>query len=445
MTRKIIVLSVLVSQFIVSCSSSDDLNSNDLLSNNISELIIKPYSALTPDEQKVKLENEANGMLQQMEKSKTSSALEAIKNLENLLSLSSPEFQMAKSGNGLEDLLNISGIYGIYTWDSTRKIWIKTPSTTDLKFVFPAKKTATTNNATLSSSSIASNVKVSVMDTDEIGYWEYNQSTQEYNFIVTTAAIYDQIYLPSSVSAKLRIENTEVGSYIASAKYSGNNTTPTEASHKLTLNDGYVFENNGKRTSPVSANAAFSYNDSNIIEFNVGSTASIDKLIEGSELTQYLGKANCLISLMDNFVMVADMNLEEMANSENTIANIQTPDYNTPTYYTDSNNYNKNVSEAEVADFNKNVKMSLVSKKDGTKLADVIQKSEKGTGYYSNVKWDNGAWIYDATGGVFVQDYDNTLYLRFNDNTEVAMEVYFSSGFSNLETKFQDFIKSFNN
>ena len=70
--------------------------------------------------------------------------------------------------------------------------------------------------------------------------------------------------------------------------------------------------------------------------------------------------------------------------------------------------------------------MAFVSKKDGTKLADVIQKSEKGDIYYG------------------VQEYDSVLYLRFNDSTEVAMDVYFSSGFDNLATKFQNFFNSFN-
>ena len=70
--------------------------------------------------------------------------------------------------------------------------------------------------------------------------------------------------------------------------------------------------------------------------------------------------------------------------------------------------------------------MAFVSKKDGTKLADVVLRSVKGEIYYD------------------YQEYDANLFLKFGDGSEVAMDVYFSSGFDNLTTKFQDFINSFN-
>lgn len=105
------------------------------------------------------------------------------------------------------------------------------------------------------------------------------------------------------------------------------------------------------------------------------------------------------------------------------------PDYNSKTYYADLNAYNLKESNGYVAAANKNIKLLLVSKKDGTKIADVIQHSEKGYSYYSN--------------GTLVQYYDTVLYLKFNDNTEVEMGAYFSTGFDALETKFEDFLKAF--
>ncbi|MNT61597.1 hypothetical protein D3C72_1992530 [compost metagenome] len=97
------------------------------------------------------------------------------------------------------------------------------------------------------------------------------------------------------------------------------------------------------------------------------------------------------------------------------------------------------------------MKLILVSKKDGTKIADIIQRSEKGYSYtdYSD-KWvidadytNGGYWTYNPEGGTLVQYYDEVLYLKFNDNTEVAMSSYFSTGFEDLETKFEDFLLSF--
>ena len=42
-----------------------------------------------------------------------------------------------------------------------------------------------------------------------------------------------------------------------------------------------------------------------------------------------------------------------------------------------------------------------------------------------------------------IQYYEEVLYLKFNDSTEVAMSTYFSTGFDKLETKFEDFLKAF--
>ena len=92
-----------------------------------------------------------------------------------------------------------------------------------------------------------------------------------------------------------------------------------------------------------------------------------------------------------------------------------------------------------------------MSKKHATKIAEVVKRSEKGYSYkYMYDLWivDNsntygGYWDYNPNGGTIIQYYDEELYLKFNDNTEVSMSTYFSEGFENLETKFEDFIKAF--
>ncbi len=91
----------------------------------------------------------------------------------------------------------------------------------------------------------------------------------------------------------------------------------------------------------------------------------------------------------------------------------------------------------------------MVSKKDGTKIADVIQRSEKGRSYPTYSVWVassnpyGGYWDWSNNTGTLVQLYEEDLYLRFNDKTEVEMSVYFSKGFDTLETKFENFLKSF--
>ena len=448
--KKIVLLSMIVCQFIISCSSNngvDDPTPQDL-ANQIAAIIKQPYSKLTPSEQKVKLEAEANTMLVQMDKSKTSGAIEAMQNLENLLSIGSIDIFNGKNDNQIEDVLNVSGVYAIYTWNNSKQDWVKSSSTSELKFVFPAKKNLTTNNASFSSKSTSSNIKVEIEDT--YGNWVYDPKTGNY---IQTPSINDYFYLPTSVDAILTIDNAQAATFAANAKYTGMIEAPDEASFKMVLNDGYTFEISGaKKATANTAKSSFTYNGKNLISFNAGSTADIDALIEDEDLIQYQGKANGLIQIMDNFLIVADMDIAAQTKDEEALKKtLIYPDYNSKTYFTDLNTYNLKESEGYAVAYNKNLKLMLVSKKDGTKIADVIQHSEKGYFYNTYSKWVvsnnyppyGGFWDYDPKGGVLVQYYDTVLYLKFNDNTEVEMSAYFSTGFDTLETKFEDFLKAF--
>ena len=409
---------MIISQLAISCSSDDNSDPTDSqsLTDQITAITKQPYSNLTPSEQKVKLEAEANSMLTQMDKSKTSGAVEAIQNLGNLLSIGTVDIFNGKNDNQIEDIINVSGVYGIYTWNNAKQDWIKTASTTELKFVFPAKKNLTTNNASFSSKSVSSNIKVKMEDS-------YNWQTG--------VVINDYFYLPTSADATLTIDNAQAATFVANAKYTGTVEAPDEASFKMVLNDGYSYEiSGGKKATANTAKSSFSYNGKNLVSFTSGSTADIDALIKDDNLTQYRGKANGLVQIMDNFIIIDDMDIAGLASDEAALEkSLIYPDYNSKTYYADLNAYNLKESNGYVAAANKNIKLLLVSKKDGTKIADVIQHSEKGYSYYSN--------------GTLVQYYDTVLYLKFNDNTEVEMGAYFSTGFDALETKFEDFLKAF--
>jgi hypothetical protein len=451
--KKISFLLLVILQLATSCSKSDEPVSVSVesLAQQIDAIVKQPYSKLTPAEQKVKLEAEANDMLLQMDKSKTSGAIEAIQNLGNLLSISSVDILNGKNNNEIEDLLNVSDVFGIYTWNSSRQIWIKTSSTTDLKFIFPAKKNLTTNNASLTCKSTSSNIKVKIVDS--YGTWNYNQQTDQYT---QSSSINDSFYLPTSVDANLTIDNILAATFATTAKYTGTIETPDESSFKMVLSDGYTYEISGsKKSTQNTTKSSFTYNGKNLVSFNIGSTADIDGLIKDESLLQYRGKANGLIQIMDNFMIMADMDVAGLSKDDDALnTNLVYPDWNKKTYYTDLNNYNIKIAEGNVTNYNKNVKLILVSKKDGTKIADVILRSEKGYIYYSNNVWiinssyQNGGywdWSSNSNSGTLVQEYDEILYLKFNDSTEVALDTYFSTGFDVLQTKFENFYKSFEN
>src|SRR5688572_25445605 len=139
MIKKFLLLSLVASQLMISCSSDDSPETDPVvidpvvpeqtLAEQIANIIKQPYSKLTPTEQKVKLEAEANEMLVQLDKTKKLSAIETIENLNRLLDVSPVDIFNGKNDNEVEDIINVAGVYGIYTWDNTGKVWVKTAST----------------------------------------------------------------------------------------------------------------------------------------------------------------------------------------------------------------------------------------------------------------------------------------------------------------------------
>ncbi|MDN3674797.1 hypothetical protein QWY99_17295 [Flavobacterium branchiarum] len=461
MIKKLFLASVILSQLTISCSNNNEdeaviappTAAEESLKEQIANILKQPYSKLLPAEQKVKLEIEANEMLLQMDKSKSSGAIEAIQNLKNLLTISPIDVFGGKNGNEVEDILKVADVYGIYTWNNTDKIWKRTSSTTDLKFVFPAKTNGTENNATFSAKSVSSDIKVKFTDT--YGSWSYPQTGQP----VYTPGVDDYFFLPTSADATLTIGGAQAATFVSGAKYSKGVNTPDEASYKMVLNDGYAFEVSGnKKATDNTGKATFSYNGKNLVEFNAGSTSDIDGLLSEEPLAQYRGKANGLVKIMDNFIIVADMDLTAEANDAKALEksaiypdqlNYKDPKSDYKAFYTAINTYEKKYSEGTAANFNKNMKLILVSKKDGTKIADIVMRSEKqGDDYIFNLPvWDNEYeyWTtWDEKGELFSQPYlEEVYYLKFSDNTQIAMSAYFSDGFEKLQTKFEDFLKTF--
>jgi len=443
MIKKFLLLSLVASQLMISCSSDDSPETDPVvpeqtLAEQIANIIKQPYSKLTPTEQKVKLEAEANEMLVQLDKTKKLSAIETIENLNRLLDVSPVDIFNGKNDNEVEDIINVAGVYGIYTWDNTANVWVKTASTSELKFVFPATETQTTNNATFTSKSVSSDIKVKIEDTYD---WQSGVKTNDY------------VFLPTSGDATLTIDNTAVASFTQTAKYSNGKEVPNEFAYKMTLSDGYTWEMSGVKATENTSKGALTYNGKSLLSFNSGSTASIDALMTNDELVQYRGKANGLVQLLDNFLIIADMDLATAAADEIALEKTMVySDYGTKNHYADENSNNLKYSQGTVASFNKNSKLILVSKKDGTKIADIVQHSEKVDTYTYNIKWVNdatasngGYWASDDNSTVTVDYYNEVYYLKFGDNTEVEMSVYFSEGFSSFEAKFEEFIKAFEN
>ena len=165
--------------FFTGCDKSSDTDTSTSPV-DLSKIMDYPYSALTPEEQKVKLENESIELVEFGNALKSSSAIEALQNLGRLLDDEPISFK----GKGVkidevEDVYRFSNIYGVYTWDASKRKWTETSSDSELKFVFPAKKNATGNNAVFSVKAVSSDIAVSIDDDDY--YYDY----QHGEYVVT--------------------------------------------------------------------------------------------------------------------------------------------------------------------------------------------------------------------------------------------------------------------
>ncbi|MCB9426703.1 MAG: hypothetical protein H6584_06705 [Flavobacteriales bacterium] len=483
--KKIVLYSIGIAQIAMlsSCSKDDGVPLIAPADQQIQALINAPYSTLTPSEQKVKMESEANAFVTDMEDMKTSTSIDALENLENLLSSSanrpSPIVvnRSSESGdemgnplvnNGIRDLLSYGGFYGIYTWDSSKADWKKTDSDSELKLVFPSTSNKTSNDAEISISAVASGKKVDIVDTEGTSRVQYNYQTNMYEHIQTEEVL-DEIYLPASTKATLSINGAVVSSFETATTYTdGKHPDPKTAMIKIMFDNGYVWEMSGAQGAVNTVKTSITKNGKNLIGFSLDSTANIDKLIEEEvdNSNDYIGTANVVYTLGENFAIIGKIDLKQQAKELNELENslddphkveysngVYISSYNKKDYYTRLNAYNKGYAEGSVVIQNKYVKFYLVSKKEGTKIAEVIMRAEKSEDrpYYSytwteNAAYPNGGyWMFSYTnnGGEFEQRYEEVAYLKFNDNTEVEMDVYFSSGFDNFKNKAEDFSNSF--
>jgi hypothetical protein len=159
------------------------------------------------------------------------------------------------------------------------------------------------------------------------------------------------------------------------------------------------------------------YNNTSLIEGLATSGADIDGLFDMIENEadkmnyKLLNKANATLKLMDNLVFAYIVDLEKYAKAMDNI------------YEKYENSWSKASCDAQAKAYSDYMKIALVSLKENYKIADVIMKVEK------DDEWD---------------EYYLTPYLKFNDQTMVEMDAYFSKGFDKLMDKWEDFLDSFN-
>jgi len=443
--KSVLFLSLALSSLVFNSCKKDSDNTPAPPDVDLAKVLAYPYSALTPAEQKVKLENESTGFLDNLNAAKASSAIEAFQNLEKLLEESPAEVIADKPVKNVKETIQYADAYGVFTWDNVKREWAKTASTSELKFIFPAKIGTTTNTAVFSAKAVSSGI--AIVD-----------STVEYDWQTSTNIKYETTYyLPSSATGTLTISNAQAATIELTASYKDNKQTPVSSTFKITTNDGYVYSTSLNKATENNGSIQLTFNGKVLLEAVAKADIKIDELIDfkGNDNSALLGGANAYMKLTDNLMVVYKMDVQNYSKERNAIEK----DYDTkraalwfsnwekdPNHYTLYGQYEKEQADKNAALWNKYVTAVLVSTKDGSKIADMVEVSEKDGENSDYYVWNTTtkSWVIDWNS--YTKKYDRyaaNSYLKFKDNTLVEASAYFSEGFDKLEDKWEDFTKAF--
>lgn len=408
--------------FFASCNSDNDKEwTPGLTPEEVAKL---PYSELTPDQQKVKLEKEASDFLDMASELKSQTMIDAYKNLNDLIKMSFPDLIGGEPARSAEDIFKYANVFGIHEWNPSTQEWVKTTSTSELKFIFPATASSKTNNATLVASATASDVIVNLGEVN--------------------------VPLPTLVTGLLTIDGKESAKINLAAEYNNQKLVPSKIDFDV-LYGNYNMEFDFSKAAENKLTLAMKYKDNMMLYAETGATIKIDDIIAGASEMEF-GKVNSYIQLTDNLVFYADIDIDAYFKEKMTISE----EYNQKqdalyssrdeTYYDKLNELNRVYSEQEAACTNKYVKFTLASIKDATKVATLKFVSEKEEEEHPYRKWDEVTqeWVSTNEPNMDINEayYDENTYLVFNDNTEVEAKAFFSEGFDTIIEKWMNFIGS---
>ena len=399
-------------------NDTNDLGLGNVTALDLEKIMNSPFSALTPAQQKVKLEQESISLLNALQDVSSLKAIDVFEYFVDLLDMDEPEVNdpVTESRSGRFDVytFNASNSYGVFTWNSSSRVWTKSNSSSELKFVFPSGSRVSSNNASMTFKSSDSNASILYED-----------------------RYYDErfdIKLPGSVSGILNVDNTDIAIIEIAAEYEKmdkveiddetiDGSFPVKNQFRITT-EGYVFwySLDGKGNDSRLDMQLVGKSNQKLIETLFHSDVDLGTLVD--EVSDDVDNifdldfdvaANGYMKLMDNLVLVYSIDASEFAREIDRIEsrNLQAKAYN----------------DALTAAYNRYVKVVLASTEDGFKIADVIYRSEED-------RWYNGSY--------YETDYYISPYLEFGDNSVIEMDTYFSSGFTNLENRWEDFVDAFN-
>jgi hypothetical protein len=373
------------------------------------------YTTLTPEQNKQAIEQTGTSVLNQLDGLKNLSALQILIDYAHLAdntgmksapirSFVSPfadiqsnvsaAVQLHTIGSGAQTLADLFNEYkGVYTYNTSTKKWVKTASTTDITYIFPAGGSST-NNASITLNNFSSSTP------------PYASSTDEFSDV-----------LIKSVTLTIKSQTTTVGTFTMTGEYNSDGL-PTKLNENLSFNEGYVitstFTNTGtavnfdqsfkKGTSELVSShfdgkGDFSYNDINT-NINSNNEDDVAKIINGGNAWVKIG----------NIEVIGKVDLKAIMDA----------------LPSSINDEDKTAVNNEVYVFNKNASVYA-------KYIDKDQVIAKGEFY--TLPESRNSYYYDSTTKTSKYTtqtyYSPSMRLVFKDGSYMD-ESYFSTGFDSF-------------
>ena len=423
-----------------------------------------PWSKLTPDKQKVKLEQETIKLLNELQAASSLKAIDVFEYFSDLLDRASPDVTdpyKKQPGSSVAEkyLFDLANTYGVFTWNPSGNMgkgsWTKASSITELKFVFPSDSKKTTNNASFTMKSTNSSSTVTSQ------YWYHNC-----DYPNCTEELRQDLYkLPSTASGILALDGTNIAVIEIGIEYENvgkidmeddefiEGSAPVKTKLLVTTPEGYSFgydlDGKGKDTKfEMHVTKGKSVLVEALYKMNIDLSEIFDEAVNTDDIEDIFDldwkiNANGHFRMTDDISLLYVINVAKFAEEIYDITNWEEPDWDRSDYYSKLGQLKRKESDDLAAAYSKYMQIALVSKKEGTKIADMIFQSKKDGEYWDYFVWRNNRWEWGTTQTKKYDKYAPVPFLKFGDGTLVEAEVYFSSGFGKLEERWEDFVKAF--
>ncbi len=399
---------VLLTFGLISCGNDKD--------DPVKDVETTPYSELTPEQQKEKLQVDAMAFLASFEGLENEQGYKTLESFNAFLS----EHPVALRSVGLrssDEIIYINDFYGKYVWNSSKKTWDQSANSGSLIFEFPATETSTSNTEKITIKGEASDFFATLEEVDAVyipdewgGYYDYTYT-------------YTDVQLPKTLNAVITSNGKTVGSLDVSSDLAKENV-PTIASVAYTLGSYSLNFNANRTASNNTVSANLKKGSTSLISVTSGMSGNVEEII--NEEAQP-GSGNFQMTLMDKLAFSGSIaKIGEFMQKMNELEE-QYDDY----YSFGLNNTSEKYEKASCNLFNQYTAISLTAA-DGAAIATLSMKP-----------------VFDYSYTASYEPFNTYTYwtsipvLNFKDGSSAEASVYFSKGFDQFFEQLEGFMNKF--